>query len=96
MERRKEESVGDVLARYLRMNQLESPLNEHRLLQAWPEVVGESVNRQTKELKIHNQTLCVSLRSAALRTELTLRRSELVQKLNQTVGAQVITDILLK
>lgn len=93
MQRRNEEAIGEVLLRYLRASQLEAPLNEYRLLQSWAQVAGEMVSRQTKDLKIRNQTLHVSLRSAVLRSELSLRRAELVRRLNEAVGAQVITDI---
>ena len=93
MERRKEESLGDVLLRYLRQMQLEAPLNEHRLLQSWPEVAGEAASRYTESLRIYNQKLYVQLRSPALRSQLLMQRSQLVRQLNERVGSQVITDI---
>lgn len=93
MERRKEEKLDAILLRFLRQAQLEGPLNEFRLIEAWGEVAGPVVERSTKDLKIYNQTLYVSIRSAAMRTELMMRRSELVQALNKRVGAQVIVDI---
>lgn len=95
MERRKEENIGNVIMRFLRQSQLESPLNEYRLMQAWSEIVSSSIYQQTRQLSIRNQTLHVSLASAAIRTELFMRRAEIVRQLNQKVGAQVITDIAL-
>lgn len=93
MERKKEEKISDILMRFLRQNQLESPLNEYRLIQSWEEVAGSAINRNTLNLKIYNQKLFVKLRSAALRSELMMRRSELVKELNHKVGANVIVDI---
>lgn len=93
MERRKEEDIATVLLRFLRQSNLEAPLNEYRLIQSWGLIAGKAAERYTKDLKIHNQTLYVSLRSATLRTELLMRRSELVKKLNETVGSNIITDI---
>ena len=43
MERRKEETLGNVVLRYLRLAGLETPLAEHRLVEAWPEVAGEAL-----------------------------------------------------
>lgn len=93
MERRKEESLDKILLRFLRQSQLETPLYEYRLIQSWGEVAGKAIERYTKDLKIYNQVLYVSLRSATLRSELLMRRTELVRKLNQHVGSNVITDI---
>ena len=95
MERRKEESIGNVLLRYLRQSQLESPLNEFRILQSWNEIAGSTVAQLTQDIHIYNQKLYVKLRSATMRTELMMKRTELTRKLNQKVGAQVITDIVL-
>lgn len=94
MERRKEEDIGSVIMRFLRQSQLETPLYEHRLIESWGEVVGIAAERMTKDLRIFNQVLHVSLRSAALRNELLYRRTELVKKLNDKVGADVIRDIV--
>lgn len=95
MERRKEEKVEDIVLRFLREAQLETPLNEYRIIQAWGGIAGPAAERYTESLRIYNQKLCVKIRSAALRSELLMRRSELVKKLNAHVGAQTITDIVL-
>ncbi len=96
MRRTDSEQVGGVILQYLREFGLETPLNEHRLLQAWDKVLGPAVSRYTKELRIYNQVLFVTITSAALRNELMMRRTELVTRLNAEAGAQVITQIVLR
>lgn len=96
MERRKEEHIGDVVMRFLRQQGIETPLNEHRLMSIWYSVVGDESNRQTEDLRIYNQTLYVQIKSAALRSQLFMQRSNLVKQLNDLVGADVIHDIVLK
>lgn len=96
MRRTDSEQVGGVILQYLREFGLETPLNEHRLLQAWDKVLGPAVSRYTKELLIYNQVLFVTITSAALRNELMMRRTELVSRLNAEAGAQVITQIVLR
>ena len=96
MKRTDSEQVGGVILQYLREFGLETPLNEHRLLQAWDKVLGPAVSRYTKELRIYNQVLFVTISSAALRNELMMRRTELVARLNSEAGAQVITQIVLR
>ncbi len=94
MKRNKAESLQDIIYRLLRENGLESPLNEYRLIAAWPEVAGPTVARYTGDIKIHNQTLRVQLKSPALRANIMMRRRELVEQLNRKVGASVIVDIV--
>ena len=96
MKKSDSQKVGGVILQYLREMGLETPLNEHRLIQAWDKVLGAAVSRYTKELRIYNQVLFVTITSAALRNELMMRRTELVARLNAEAGAQVITQIVLK
>ena len=96
MKKTDSEQVGGVILQYLREMGLETPLNEHRLIQAWDKVLGQSVSRYTKEIRIYNQVLFVTISSAALRNELMMRRTELVSRLNAEAGAQVITQIVLR
>lgn len=93
MFRKKTETLKDVLLRTLREQGLETPLKQKRLVEAWPEVAGPLVARYTLNTYIYNQTLHVRLSNPALRSDLSMMRQELVKKLNEVVGEQVITDV---
>jgi predicted nucleic acid-binding Zn ribbon protein len=93
MFKRNIESLKDILLRNLRERGLETPLMQKRLVEAWPEVAGPVVARYTLNTYIYNQTLFVRLSNPALRSDLSMMRGELVKKLNDVVGEQVITDI---
>lgn len=77
----------------LREQGLESPLNQKRLVESWPAVVGPVIARYTLNCYIYNQTLYVRLSSPALRSDLSMMRQQLVRRLNEAVGEQVIVDI---
>lgn len=85
--------IKELILRNLRSQGLETPLQQKRLLEAWPLVAGPAVSRYTRKTYIQNQTLVVHLTLPALRTELSMRKSELVRQLNDFVGGQVIADI---
>lgn len=93
MFKRREQSIRDLILRNLRAQGLETPLLQKRVVEAWPTVAGEAIARYTTDVSIRNQTLFVRLRVPALRADLSMRRQEFVQKLNEYVGNQVIADI---
>jgi len=93
MFKRREKALKDLILQNLRMQGLETPLLQKRLIEAWPVVVGEAIARYTTDVTIYNQTLYVKLRIPALRADLSMRRQEYVNRLNEYVGNQVITDI---
>lgn len=96
MRRTNSESIGNLIRQYLRQQGLESPLNEHRLIQGWEHVMGPIIARYTNDLTIRNQTLYVRLTSPVIRQELYMQRRELTARLNEYVGAQVISDIVFQ
>lgn len=96
MKRKDAEPIGKILQTYLRQEGLETPLNEQRLLSAWPEIMGEGISGYTKGLFIRNQVLYVHLTSSVLRNDLMMCREILVDKLNKHVGAQVIVNIIFR
>ena len=93
MFKRREQAIGDLIMRNLRAQGLETPLLQKRLVEAWPTVAGEVIARHTTNVVIRNKTLFVSLNAPALRADLSMRRQEFVQILNNYVGNQVIADI---
>ena len=80
----------------LREAGLEMPLSEFRIMQEWNNVLGKTVSKYTKDLRIYNQVLYVEMTSAALRNEIMMRRASLVETLNERVGAQVICSIVVR
>ena len=93
MFRKEVKSIGELILRNLREQGLETPLQQKRLVAAWPEVMGEMIAGYTQDLFIKNQTLFVHLTNPALRADLSMMRLEIVKKLNDAVGSQVIADI---
>ena len=93
MFRRSSIPIKEVLLKALREQGLETPLLQKRLIDAWPEVMGEAINRYTDNLVIRNQTLFVHLTNTALRMELSMQRQDIVSRLNAHVGNQVIADV---
>ena len=93
MFKRDVQQVRDLIMQALREQGLESPLNQKRLVESWPQVAGPVIARYTLNCYIYNQTLYVRLSSPALRSDLAMMRQQLVRRLNEAVGEQVITDI---
>lgn len=96
MKRKNAELLGPLLRRYLRLEGLETPLNELHIVSAWADVVGRNVAAGTSDLYVRNGVLHVSLRSPALKANMMMMRRVLVKRLNDYVGADVITDIVFR
>ena len=85
--------LKDAIEAFLKENNLESKLNETRLIGAWEEVTGKLVARHTNQMYVKDRVLIVKVDSAALREELSYQRSKLIKKLNKAAGIEAIDDI---
>lgn len=93
MDRRPTETLDKVVAAFLRQSGCETPLLHHRLLQLWPQIVGEPMAPHTEALHIKEQALWIKVHSPALRSQLLMMRQQLVRKLNEAVGCTLIYDL---
>jgi len=94
MKRQNTQLLKDVLQQFIQTEGLEEKLLETRVLGYWDEMLGLTVARVTRKKYIHNRKLFVQLDSSIVRQQLLMLRSEIVEKLNQQVGAKVIDEIV--
>lgn len=93
MFRRKPQNLDDLIPGILNNNGLTTQLLQRRLLSSWEEVAGPTISRLTKDKYIQNQTLVVKILNPSMRQDLSMMRQEIVNRLNEHVGAKVIFDV---
>lgn len=96
MRKKNTELLSDVIRQVLREHQLDRPLNEKRLIESWPLVLGTNIMQYTSELVVKNRILYVTLTSSVLRHDLFMSREEIKKSLNDRVGVEVIVDIVFR
>ncbi len=94
MKRREAQTLGSILRRFLRDEGLETPLNEHRAVQAWPLVAGPAIAKATASVSIRNAVLYVRITRPALRQDLMMGHTILAGRINEHVGAHVVERIV--
>lgn len=96
MKRQEASKVGDILEELLKVQHLDTKLNETKLIQLWPVVLGESIARYTTKLYINRRILYVQLSSSIVRNELMMCREKLIKTLNEQIKASVIDNIIFR
>ncbi len=90
------ESIGSVLTKYLQGYNLETQLLEKRVAELWPQVIGDKLVAYTGKPEVKQGILYVSVPSAPLRQEFFMARQEIVRRINEAVGAQVVKQLRLR
>ena len=85
--------IGQVIREHLQRLDESGKLSETIALTAVDDVVGKEFASLIKDRRIENGVLFLKTDSAALRSELFASRSQLMQKLNEKTGKDVIKDV---
>lgn len=96
MRRKQEHKIGGLLDLFVKTNKLEQGLAEYRVRKSWNELLGKNVAMTTKSLYIKDGKLFVKLYSSVVRNELALLKDDIIKKLNESAGKEVIKDIILR
>jgi len=96
MKRIDTQQICSILDDFFEQNpSLADKLAETRLMDSWTTVLGSSVSRFTDNLYIRKRVLYVRLTSSVLKSELMLCREQMIGKLNNQAGRNVIDNIIL-
>jgi predicted nucleic acid-binding Zn ribbon protein len=96
MRRSVTQSLGDVLRDYIRENNIERKLKETDIVNSWEQVLGKTIAHYTRNVAIKNRILYVEISSAVVKNELFLIREEIVKKLNEKAGEELISKIVFR
>lgn len=88
--------LKDLLNDLLKEYQLADKLNELKIIESWPKVVGKIIAKHTNGLYFRDKKLYVTLDNAAIREELQYAKSKLLKSLNKLTGENSITEIFFK
>ena len=88
--------LSSLLEEFLKKNHKEAAFNEQAAVARFPELLPESYRPHIHHVRAENGVLFVGCDNAALRFELTNRRSELLAQLNEGFAEAVISDIVVR
>jgi predicted nucleic acid-binding Zn ribbon protein len=72
---------------------IQKKLQEYDAVVYWESVVGERIAQMTTATRILQGVLFVHVKTSTWRNELTLRKKEIIDKLNIVIGINVVKDI---
>ena len=87
--------LGELIKEFYEQHRGSDYLDEVKVVNSWPKVVGPFIASHTIDLSIKNQVLFVRVDSDALRSELGYSKSLLLRNLNEMVGKGILKEIVL-
>ena len=88
--------IGNVLADLVEQYGFRDRLDAARVVEAWPELVGETIAGVTEQVWMRDGVLHVKVRSAAWRHQLQFQREDWRRRLNEHVGREVVQEVVFR
>jgi predicted nucleic acid-binding Zn ribbon protein len=86
-------SIQEAMLSLVRELGIAPRMAQYDVIAAWPDVVGPQIARVTAPQRMENGVLYVAVTTAPWRAELSMKRLELIEKLNTRIGTRVLNDI---
>lgn len=87
--------IGQAIQKLLKSYHIKTKFDEANLIASWERLVGKVVAKRTKKLHIRNKVLFVELDSPALKNDLLLHKSRILEIFQKEFGADVLTEIVV-
>jgi predicted nucleic acid-binding Zn ribbon protein len=88
-----EQPLKEVIEKFLKAYAWDGKMKEMDLVAAWPELMGIAVANRTKEIRIQNKKLFLTIDSSVMREELLLGKQIIIDRINDYAGQEIVTDI---
>jgi predicted nucleic acid-binding Zn ribbon protein len=91
-----EMNMKEALQYFLQKMNLKPGMYENQIVTIWKELMGATIESYTREIKLRGNKLYLRIDSAPLRAELTLSREKLKKRLNEQLGEDYISDVIIR
>ena len=97
MAKRENDSVAlkQLMQSFIKENNLSKGMQKIKVEEAWHKLMGQGVSSYTQAVELQKKTLIIRLTSSVLREELSYGKEKIIKMLNEEIGDEVISKLLL-
>lgn len=91
-----EYSVGEALKSFLNKSRIKGDIQALEIDAAWEKIMGKTIANYTDKLQIIGDKLFVYTNVAPLKNELLYQKEKIIERVNETLGAKIIKEVVVK
>ena len=95
IKRNNDKTLKEAIEQMLDVYRLRKKFDETALIAAWPELMGNAIASRTKQIYIADKKLFIRIESSVIKNELIMMKSQILEKMNDRAGKEVITSIVI-
>ncbi len=88
--------LGDAITQLFKQENLDVKMSQFSVKKNWKDIAGEAISVNTTDIFFNQKIVFVTLKSAALKHELSFRKEELLKNINKFCGYKLVEQIVIK
>lgn len=97
MQRHNDMPIKDAMKLWLNSTRKhKKEITKIKIRKLWEEKMGTTINEYTKEIKIYNDRMYLTIESAPLRNELFYQRDKIKSWVNDFLGEESIQEVIIR
>lgn len=89
-------SIGDALSNFLKSARWQTKIHEIRMQREWEQIMGKTIAKYTREVKLKDGVLIIATDVAPLKQELQFGKQQIINNVNEYFKDKVVTDVVIK
>lgn len=88
--------LGDAISQLFKEENLDVKISQFTVKNSWKDIAGELIAQNTTEIFFNNKIIFVTLKSPALKHEVSFRKEELLANINKFCGYKLVEQIVIR
>ena len=85
--------IGNVIKKLIKKQKLDNRLNELTALELFKYEIGKNLLNYVKDINVKNGVIYVKLNSSVVRNELLFQQTNIIKRINSSIGKELIKEI---
>jgi hypothetical protein len=91
-----EYSIGDALKGFIKKSNLKNGIRAIQIEEVWEQLMGKTIAKYTDKIEIINNTLFIRTSVGTLKNELMFQKQQIIDRVNETFGENVISNVVIQ
>jgi predicted nucleic acid-binding Zn ribbon protein len=96
MKKKNDVSLQDAMQDMLKEYRLKPQFDETRVKMLWEKIMGKTIATYTSNIAVRKKVLYLTILSAPLKHELSFAKDKIKTRLNEEMGEDYITDVVIR
>jgi len=88
--------IGEAIKSFVETSKLKNGIKSVQIETVWADLMGSTISRYTEKIEIFNKKLFITTYVGPLKNELHYQKSLIIQRINEVMGEDTITEVVIK